>query len=404
MLMNFIGSVTLVGSPCGFIASGFIIDRFGRKPSLLWSTVPSIIGWFLLTKEFSPVRTYIGRILTGFTSGATAYSASVYLEECLIRDRINFKCSFTTWSATASAFGVCLVYILGSLMNYHEVASFVLVISICFFILIFVFVPESPVWLYKQGRFGDAELNQKYLRVRLQYQDFVEAETLLQSHPTNSLPKWKDLVNILQHRNIYKPIIITTVLLSFAMLSGGLILSTYMIDTIRTKTLSFKYSYPLAIIAGILQFFISASITFILPWSGNRRLTFISGIGLTFGMSLIALTSLLNHSDYQKLIDMIHIIAVWLSISMFSLGYLTLPNALLGQIFPPDVRGLASIPVMISFVINYIIIQMHLHLYMRYGGIVYIFYAVMDVAGTYFVWVLMPETEGKSFQNIQDEF
>lgn len=81
---------------------------------------------------------------------------------------------------------------------------------------------------------------------------------------------------------------------------------------------------------------------------------------------------------------------------MFSVGFLTMPSALLREMFPREQPSLACIPIMVSFAINCIIIKMHLYMLKHYGGILYVFYALMDAIGTYFVWILMPATTAKN--------
>lgn len=401
-LMHILGSFSTIGCFFGSPISGFIIDRYGRKPCLIISIIPSIVGWFLLTLSYTSFRGNMGRFLTGLTTGATSYASSVYLAECIVRHRLKVRSSFTTWSAVAITFGVCLAYILGSVLRYDAVAFTFTVLSVIFVLLIVIFIPESPVWLYQKGRIGDAEWAIKYLRLHTLISHLEDNLNL--SSDRNLSTEKNTVLHLLLRKDVYKPLIITTILLSFAMLSGGMVLVTYMVDIIKTDTVNYDDSYGFAIISGILQLIISASITFILPQTGNRKLTIFSGIGMTIGMSLIAFTASYKHCEYQHAIDIAHMISVLFAISMFSFGFLTLPGALLGEVFPVEAQGLASIPSLLSFLVNCVTTKVHLYLYTNHGGSIYYLYAVLNAIGTVMVYFFMPETVGKTLEEIRSAF
>lgn len=344
----------------------------------------------------------MGRFLTGLTTGATTYVSSVYLAECIVRHRLKVRSSFTTWSSVAITFGILIVYTLGTFLPYNAVALIFTILSVIFVLLIIIFIPESPIWLYQKGRIGDAEWSVKYLRLHTLISELEENPNL---SGDMSLPADQTgIFNLLRRKDVYKPLIITTTLLSFAMLSGGMVLVTYMVDIINTDALGYANSYTFAMISGVLQLTISASITFILPHTGNRKLTMFSGIGMTIGMSLIAFTATYEDARYQYTIDIAHMISVLFCITMFSFGFLTMPGALLGELFPVEAQGLASIPSLLSFLVNCVATKVHLYLYTEYGGVIYYVYAALDGIGTVLVYFMMPETVGKTLEEIRNNF
>lgn len=365
------------------------------------SIIPSVIGWFLLALNYSPLRANTGRFLTGLTTGATSYASSVYLAECIVRHRLKVRSSFTTWSAVAITFGVCIVYILGSFLRCETVALILTMLSFLFGFLLVIFIPESPIWLYQKGRIGDAEYAIKYLRLHTLISEIEENPNLSGDIEESSK---QTLWELLRRKDVYKPIIITTTLLCFAMLSGGMVLVTYMVDILKRKTIDSNTAYQFGNLSGVLQFLTAASITFVLPHTGNRKLTMFSGFGMAVGMVLIGLTSTYENIKYQHEIDIAHSISVLFCISMFSFGYLTLPGALLGEVFPVEAQGLASIPSLLSFLVNCVTIKMHLFLYTYYGGIIYYFYALVNTIGLLMVYFLMPETVGKTLEEIRNNF
>ncbi|XP_065216595.1 uncharacterized protein LOC135842856 [Planococcus citri] len=399
---SWFGSFSIIGCFFGSLASGYIIDKHGRKACLVVSIIPSVIGWYCLSREYTPFLGNTGRFLTGLTSGATSYASSVYLAECIVRHRLKVRSSFATWSAVAITFGVCVVYILGSFLPCETVALIFAILSLIFGLLLVVFIPESPIWLYQKGRIGDAEYAMKYLRLYTLISEIEEKPNLAGDVDKSAYAD--GALGLLRRKDVYKPLIMTTTLLCFSMLSGGMVLVTYMVDTIKTKTIDLESAYQYANLSGVLQFLISASIAFILPYTGNRKPTLFSGFGMAIGMALIAVTSSIENVEYQREIDIARAISVIFCISMFSFGYLTLPGALLGEVFPVEAQGLASIPSLLSFLVNCTTIKAHLWLYTSHGGGIFYFYAFVNVIGTIVVYFVMPETVGRTLEEIRNDF
>ncbi len=215
---------------------------------------------------------------------------------------------------------------------------------------------------------------------------------------------WRQIVRTLVRRDVNKPLIITTILLSPSMLSGGTTL-TYLLNNIKKiKAIPQEELHNLSIISATVQVAISTSITFILPCIGNRTLTIVSGPGVTIGTFLIGVLHPLTVIYDYEFLQNFHLVAIWFSISAFSFGFLTQPNALLGELFSIEMLSITSIPVIVSFLVNCFMIQLHSYLYSALGGFIYLFYSLMGASGTYLVYIFMPETVGKTLEHIRSQF
>lgn len=66
---SWVGSNSNVGGIISCLIIGFVMDRIGRKITLLALVIPFTIGWAFIIWATSVAMLYIGRFLTGFAGG-----------------------------------------------------------------------------------------------------------------------------------------------------------------------------------------------------------------------------------------------------------------------------------------------------------------------------------------------
>lgn len=66
-----------MAAPVGSFASGPIMDYFGRRPTLMLSILPLILGWTLLATASSHVYLLIGRMMAGMSVGLMSAPSQV---------------------------------------------------------------------------------------------------------------------------------------------------------------------------------------------------------------------------------------------------------------------------------------------------------------------------------------
>lgn len=143
-----------IGGFLGPLVSGVASDRLGRRPTIFWGSLVTIIGIILQTAAQNIAMFVVGRILLGFGSGVSGIAAGVYLSE--------------TFPSRWRAWGVGLLndfYYVGALIAagitlgtgqwqstwaWRAPSLFQAVFSLMC-IVILPFIPESPRWLAYQG-------------------------------------------------------------------------------------------------------------------------------------------------------------------------------------------------------------------------------------------------------------
>src|ERR671917_1430870 len=151
-LEGIIVSTLLVGAVVGAISGGPFSDRFGRRPAVLLAAI--IFGLGALAVAFAPSVAFIvvGRFLLGLGVGLASMIVPLYIAEIAPADRRGALVSLNQLMITI---GILLSYIVGVIFTPIEGWRYMfgvalipaLVLGIGMFSL-----PESPRWLFEQGR------------------------------------------------------------------------------------------------------------------------------------------------------------------------------------------------------------------------------------------------------------
>lgn len=112
-----------------------------------------------------------------------------------------------------------------------------------------------------------------------------------------------------------------------------------------------------------------------------------------------------EHSVNVDAFNFIPLVSLGVYISTFSLGFGPIPGVMMGELFSPDVKGLAlGIVCVIASLLEFIVVKMYQNLVDWFDhGITFWMFSGFCLLGTAFVWFLVPETKNKTLQEIQNE-
>jgi len=440
-----VASLLFLGMLAGSLLMSPMLDELGRRRTMMLVNVPAILGWLLIAtashnQPWILYLVYGGRLLTGLAAGLVGPPAVVYVGEVLDKTRRTIvvtwpllgKCGRKqclepgTCSAHCSnkiaisgiSLGIVMVYVMGSLFQDNwrllaGVCSFFPAVSTA---AVWYMLPESPVWLVSRGWFQEAEASMRRIRGvprEASFPDDLQQELEAMMHSSTRLDKtinWKDRLIFLKRPEAYKPLLIANTLFFFQYFSGIYAVIMYTVTIVRETGVQVD-GYLVTVLIGIARLVMSFAISYVSTRCGRRLLFNISGVGMMLSVGLLAGFLSLTHDEVisperARTFGWVPITALLLSVMMGTLGFMTLPLAMLGEIFPAQIRGWAcGVTTFIGTIYWFLAVKLfpQMKYWIGLHNVCTIYTAVIAI-GTVFVYFYLPETRGKTLKEIEDFF
>lgn len=127
--------------------------------------------------------------------------------------------------------------------------------------------------------------------------------------------------------------------------------------------------------------------------------------GMTISMLILAVYSS-SFAKYLPFASWVSTFCLLAYIVTSTFGFLTIPFTMLPELFPQRVRGItAGLTVCVAYFMSFIAIKSYPSLLQHIGnGMIFLLYGIVSLLGTLFVHFILPETKGKSLQEIENLF
>ncbi|XP_031620230.1 facilitated trehalose transporter Tret1-like [Contarinia nasturtii] len=290
--ISWIGSINLLCVPLGSLTSGLLMEKLGKRRMMQLLNLPMLAAWALLYYANSLTQIYIALGLSGMSGGLLEAPLLLYIADT-IQPRYR---GMLTASGTATVLGgVCLQFIIGSVLDWRSVALISAIVPFLAFNAVFL-VPESPFWLYQKNRIQDAQKSLCWLRgwvefkaVENEFHGIIRSvEDIRADKKVNSIKKWSKQAEPFMRRGFILPFALIFVSFIFQHFSGITPLQTYAIEILSTYKVPVK-PYSATIFIGAAQVIGCLIGTIFVRSTGKRPLVFASFIGCSlcfFGLGL----------------------------------------------------------------------------------------------------------------------
>lgn len=408
---SWFGSLLNVGAIFGGPVAGILIGVLGRKATLMVCAVPFAVGWAFIAGSSSVWSLYLGRISTGFATGMVSLVCPVYIAEMASPSNRGLLGSSFQLCITV---GILLVYALGVPLHFAWLAIVAGVFAA--FLAVFMFpMPDTPsYWLIKHQRHKALAVLEK---VRGPHADVDlecrEIEATLDSSDNNvSFQEFGQ-------RHLLQPLLISLALMFFQQFSGINTVMFYTVDIFKSTGSNIDANVA-TIIVGAVQVGATFVSVMLMDRLGRKVLLVMAGVlmaisSTTFGFYFLLTdshnTTMTSHLE-EELTSTKDSLG-WLSLTSmavyiigFSLGLGPIPWLIMSEIFPSKARGMASaIASAFNWTCSFIITKEFLQLeeIMTKQGVFWM-YAVVCVVEVIFVILFVPETKGKSLEEIENHF
>ncbi|XP_076899651.1 sugar transporter ERD6-like 6 [Bidens hawaiensis] len=393
------GSLSNVGAMVGAIASGQIAEYIGRKGSLMIAAIPNILGWLSISFAKDTSFLYMGRLLEGFGVGIISYTVPVYIAEIAPQ---NMRGGLGSVNQLSVTIGIMLAYLLGLFVNWRILA--ILGTLPCLILIPgLFFIPESPRWLAKMGMTDDFEASLQVLR-GFDTDITIEVNEIKRSVASSSRRtaiRFSDL----KQRRYWFPLMIGIGLLVLQQLSGINGVLFYASNIFQSAGISSSDAATLGL--GAIQVIATAVSTWLVDKTGRRILLTVSSAGMTISLVVVAASFFIKgfveeNSSLYAAMGILSVIGVVGMVIGFSLGMGPIPWVIMSEILPVNIKGLAgSIATLANWFIAWLITMTAPLLLAWSGGGTFTLYMLMCASTVVFATILVPETKGKTLEEIQ---
>ncbi|KAM9116911.1 solute carrier family 2, facilitated glucose transporter member 6 isoform 1-T2 [Pangshura tecta] len=416
---SWFGSVFTLGAAAGGLSAMLLNDRLGRKLSIMFSAVPSAVGYAFMGSAQGVWMLLLGRLLTGYAGGVTAASIPVYISEI---SHPGVRGTLGACPQIMAVLGSLILYALGLKLSWRwlAVAGEVPVLTM---IILLCFMPNSPRFLISKGKNDEAVGVLRWLRG--QNTDFHrEFEQIKES-----VRKQSRRISCAEIKDpfIYKPILIAVLMRFLQQLSGVTPILVYLQTIFQSTAVVLKPEYDAAIVGGVRLASVLIS-AFSMDKAGRKILLFVSA-GIMFASNLILglyihYTSLPSHNSTTAVVNgtlvipesltaepsgyitLIPLVATMFFIMGYAMGWGPITWLLMSEILPLKARGVASgLCVLVSWLTAFALTRFFLLVVRDFGlEVPFLFFAVICAGNLLFTGCCVPETKGRSLEQIESYF
>ncbi|XP_018396374.1 PREDICTED: solute carrier family 2, facilitated glucose transporter member 8-like [Cyphomyrmex costatus] len=400
---SWIGSLMALSPIVGSFVAGYLGERLGRKRALLSCVVPFLIGWILVASAGHIAQLYVARLIFGLALSVVFTILPMYCGEIA---EMSIRGALGSFLQLFIVIGFLYAYSIGPFVSYTVFWILCGIIPIIFFFS-FIMMPESPYFLLGQGRRDEAIASLAKLRSKSKAAVQKEADEI-QAILDEAFKNQVSISDLFKVKANFKALLHTCALVSFQQFTGINVVLFYMQNIFMAAGGAVPTDVA-PIIIGVVQVLASAVTPVVVDRSGRRMLLVISGIGETVSLCALGLYFYLKEvqhaDDVVEQISWLPTVSLVIFIATYCLGWGPLPWAVMGEMFDPNVKAKASgITVSVCWFLAFLLTKFVSNLQEALGNYVnfWLFAGFCFVSILYTVF-LLPETKGKTLQQIQDE-
>jgi sugar porter (SP) family MFS transporter len=390
-------SAVLIGATVAAAFAGAVSDAFGRKWVIIVVALLFVVG--ALGSAAAPSLTVLlaARTVVGVAIGVASMLTPLYLAEMAPKERRGFVVSLNQFCIT---FGILVSYLVdyaftGVVGDWRWMLGAGAVPGLVLF-LGMLLLPESPRWLAGRGRLDAARAALRRMRENQDVEPEL-AELRRDTVGDNGHTPWSALLA----PGTRRPLIIGVALAVFQQVTGINTVIYYAPSIFQSAGLS---SASVAILAtagvGLVNVIMTVVAMTLLDRVGRRALL-LCGLAGMIAMLLVLAAGFAVGT--KGAVGLITVAAVAVYVGFFALGLGPVFWLLISEIFPLAVRGRGmSVAAVANWGSNFIVTLLFPGVVAALGSAAaFAIFAVLSVGAWIYTYVSVPETSGKSLEEIE---
>ena len=389
-------SAILVGALFGAAGASMIGDRYGRKKSLMFSAILFTIAPIAAAAANSVTQFSVARLFCGLAIGVASVLTPVYIAEISPSEN---RGALVSLNQLGIVIGILAAYLVGWWFsgfgenNWRWMLAVAAIPSLVFFIGLFT-IPESPRWLISKGRANEAIRTLTRLVGERAAAEEIRAVSSVSAEEQGS---WREVFS----PDMRKRLAVGMTLAVFSQVTGVNAVLYYGSVIVSEHFPSQSAAMALAanVIIGLVNLIATIiAMIFIDRW--GRRVILMTASG-GMAVALIVLVIGLNLPGAPAYVMLASILFY---VAFFAFGMGPGPWLIISEIFPTKVRGRAasiatstlwSGALVVTFTFLSLVNTLKL-----WGT--FALFGVLSAACFVYVWKSVPETKGRTLEQIQE--
>ncbi|KAK6151781.1 hypothetical protein DH2020_014416 [Rehmannia glutinosa] len=410
-----VGSLN-VFSLFGSLASGKTSDWIGRRYTIVLAAATFFVGALLMGLAPSFPFLIAGRIVAGIGVGYSLMIAPVYTAELSPAVTRGF---LTSLPEVFINVGILLGYVfnfalsgLSPRINWRLMLGLAAVPAVAIACGVMA-MPESPRWLVMKGRTAEAKRVLRRTSETEQEADTRFEEITKAAENTNNNNNWHGQgvwKELLRPTRPLRRILVAAIGINFFMqASGNDAVVYYTPEVFKAAGIRNRRGLVgVTVIMGIAKTSFVLISALYLDHYGRRPLLLLGSIEMAVSLAGLGLGSkFLEHREHKPIWAIaLCVVTVCADVSFFSIGLGPITWVYSSEIFPMRLRAQgSSLAVSVNRLVSGIVAMSFLSISNKisFGGTFFVFCGIM-VVGTIFFYLLLPETRGKSLEEIGELF
>jgi len=395
-------STLLVGAVVGALSGGPLSDRIGRRPTALIAAV--VFGAGALAVAFAPGVAFIvfGRFLLGLGVGLASMIVPLYIAEMAPADR---RGSLVSLNQLMITIGILLSYIVGVIFAPIEGWRWMFGVALIPALVLFfgmLRLPESPRWLFEHGQLDRARAVLGRSRSPEEMdQELQEMQEIKALEERQEAVGYKELL-----APFVRPALIIGIGLAIFQQITGINTVIYYAPTIL-QGVGFSEGGAIAATAlgvGVVNVGFTILAVRIIDRAGRRPLLIIGLIGMVISFALLGVVFATGGAGGA--VGLLATICLALYIASFAISLGPVFWLMISEIYPLRIRGRAmSVASIANWGSNWLVALTFPVLLATLGGAgSFWLFAALGIVAWFFVYFRVPETKGRSLEEIEASF
>jgi len=393
-------AIALGAAAVGAAFAGALSDAFGRRTVLIITALMFVLGALLAAIAQSVPVLFLGRVLVGAAIGVSSMLTPLYLAEV---SATHWRGAIVTINQFYITFGIFVSYLVDYalagvtdgwrwMLGLGALPGLILLVGM-------VVLPESPRWLAGHNLLEKARAALRFLRGRSDVDAELSALHKDVVEEGRRAAPWSRLLQ----KDVRKPLIIGVGLAIFQQITGINAVIYFAPTIFQDAGLS---SASVSILATVGVGAVNVIMTLVamrLMDSWGRRKLLLWGLwGMLVSLVIIGIGFMV---ELQGALAYLIVIMVAAFVAFFAIGLGPVFWLLISEIFPLAIRGRgASIATIANWVSNMVVSGIFLDLLLAIGrGPTFLLYAAMTVMAILFTLWIVPETKGRSLEQIESQ-